>query len=164
MNLDELDPTFKEDLFRSSVSVSLTAAWFSIRGHDAFLPGLKARPTPGERERFKDRGDLLVHVNGEEWQTIEVIHRRDGHFTSAEDFPYPTVIVCTETERERIDPFLYLVFDVDLSHVAVINPAKTAEEWTLEEHTIGGRAQTVHACPTSLCNWRPFPLSPGSAL
>jgi hypothetical protein len=162
MNLDEADPSFIQDFYQSSLSVGLTAAWFSTRGHRAMIPEMEARPSYKVRQKYRDGGDLLVRIDGD-WEIVEVVHRRDHDFTGARDFRYRSIIVCTDAEKSRGLPFIFVVYDRDMSHVALVQP-DTEPTWTQEERKIGGRNQLVWLCPTDQCLWMPFPLAPGNVL
>jgi hypothetical protein len=84
--------------------------------------------TPYEAERFTEQKDLLVGGH-----LIEVKGRTPA-FTCAEDFPYPTINVCTvkRWEARKIKPVAFVMVSIPTKALTVVF-ADTFPQWEIAE-------------------------------
>lgn len=101
-----------------------------------------------------DNGDLsIVH-------RIEVKHLRK-EFTSAEDWPFPDVIVCAKQafDKAKPKPFQFILVNRAETHIAIVR-GSTRPQWTVMENVRDSRyedrAQDFYVCPLHLVQFREF--------
>jgi len=119
-------PSFPERLEKSHEAVNATLFLLSDRGHRITLPPTHLRPSRSQWKEYTDNGDLEISFR------IEVKHRTDLSFSSAETFPYETVIVneVRKVEKYKVAPIWYFIWNSDLSFYAFIDAKKTRKHWT----------------------------------
>jgi hypothetical protein len=105
--------------------------------------------------QFMDSGDLCV-------QAIIQVKRRKLHFTSAEDYPYPTVYLDEDYKVKRVISKClgWAVVNASMTHLAFIK-SSSFHLWTTEirydKHA--RRECTTRACPKELAGF--FPIAEG---
>lgn len=128
------DEAFHERMKRSHWAAQQVEKFLKSRGMDVELLPMKIRPTFEERFDYSDRADMIWHrATGD--HRIEVKHRPDCNFTSAADYPYPTMIVDTvlSFERERDLPLgFYTIVNADATVFACVPPS-TEKKWIKKE-------------------------------
>ena len=150
IDYDATDPTFVQDLKDSQESVWKAAQWLSGCGYNVTVRALSIRPDAEQMAEYADQGDLEII------QRVEVKRRPDIDFTSAEDFPFATLIVdvAHAYDRAKPKPYAYIIFDADASHCAIVK-SLTRPSWVRTERMDRkkGRMRTFYECPTDLCKW-----------
>lgn len=146
---EENDPSFEEDLRQSQVAVEVATKWLSRRGYPVIVRPLSVRPTVEEMNDYSDDGDLEI------LQRVEV-KRRSISFTSASDYPYPTIIVdvCHTFDRASPKPFAYIIFSSDMKHAALVE-SRTSKSWTRSRRLdrFKKRERRFYECPVSLASF-----------
>ncbi len=154
--LDKIDPTFASDLLSSDEDVAVVAELLRT-GNIAISPGASVRPEDAiETTVYSDRGDLFAYNPIFGKLHIEV-KRRGLHWTCEEDFPYPSVIVCSARRYNSFDPppHCYVIFNEDRSGLIRV-PCNTDYLWELVSREINGRKQFVYECPLEFCTFIPL--------
>lgn len=137
---------FVRDWQASHGPVMDVALWLKRIGYDVKLNVPDLRPDAAERFRYSDTGDIEV------LQRIEV-KRRSIDFTSAGDYPFPTIFV---DEVYKVDARLkgllgFVIVNAAGTHAACVTPA-TKPRWT-RETKFDLRQQrdcTWYCCPPEL--------------
>lgn len=159
MNYDEDDPTFVDDLRRSQDSVDVAAKWLRSQGYPLVVRPTFVRPTSDQMAEFSDSGDLEI------MQRVEVKQRVDIDFTSADDFPYQTVIVdaCHCYDKARPKPYAYIIFNSQLTHAMVVNVRETIGAWsrTVKLDRKKNRRRKFYECPVSEARFVTIPHAAG---
>ena len=124
---------FKDTLLRSRAAVNLFAAHLFKRGYPVELPDERVAPDYESRMAYRDDGDLFTRIAGHRVR-IEVKARENIEFTSADDYPYPTIMVCAAHSWEMSDPkpWLYVIINRSRTVAAYIR-GSTQPEWWVEE-------------------------------
>lgn len=147
MTLDDTDPTFPDDLEASRESLMAVASYLSKLGYGVALRPISVRPNVKDWRSYSDQCDLEV------LQPVEVKHRPRIHFTSAEDFPFDTVIVdvCRHWDEAKPKPHAYFVCNASLTHALVV-PKGTAAQWqrVRKYDKRRNREREFYECPLSL--------------
>jgi len=130
------DDEFKAALQESQPAVQVAYRWLLSKGYSATVPPTVERPDFETRMSYQDKGDIILHKDGKDLR-VEV-KGRDLHFTSAEDFPYPTIFIDEDYKvddpKKPIETLsAYIILNADLTYAAIIRAA-TRDRWTLEEH------------------------------
>lgn len=118
------DVAFLRDLEASRGRVSRFCSIQRASGVNIWQGPEVTRPTARVRHDFADSGDFMLIVRGE--------HKvRNFDFTSADDFPHPTLIVAEtySIERQAANPFVYVIESRDGRHAAVVHSRQMAR-WT----------------------------------
>jgi hypothetical protein len=137
------DPTFREDLRASRVSVEIVARWLSDRGYPVIVRPVFERPSFEEMHDYSDDGDLEI------LQRIEV-KQRTFDFTSKDNFPYPTLFVdnCHSYDNARPKPFAYVLLNKAMTHAFIVE-CRTFKHWKAIEvfDRKKKRMRKVYECP-----------------
>ena len=153
-NLDDIDPTFTEDLALSQEAVWLAARILNKLGIPAVPTPLRVRPTPEERNQYADSGDITIVQN------VETKQRFSVSFTCAEDYrgkngtKYDTVMVdvAHHFDQAHPKPWGYMIFNEDMSAWAWV-PGSTHRKWIKKTLPMRGRQRTCYFCPIGLCKF-----------
>lgn len=142
MNLDDIDPTFVDDLIASEPAVIAAAQWLRGKGLAVVTRPTRIRPTPEQRSEFSDFSDLEI------LQKVEVKHRPKIDFQSPADFPFPsvTVDVCHRYDEAFPKPYAYLILNASLS-AAFIVKCETRPMWSRAKKKARGRIRDYYDCP-----------------
>ncbi len=170
MDLDTIDPTFKDDLYVSRIAVYTAVHWLNNRGHTVVVPPNKTRPEAKDRYDYSDFGDLQVafgkndlrdEVDFNSLETVEVKQRftnpkypdKSMDFKYRNDFPWPTVLVGIQKHYDKLnpEPMFTIIFNETLTGCLTINRC-TRPDWTVWEKHVSknGRKQTCYECPKHL--------------
>ena len=140
------DPGFVQDLIDSQESVLLAAKWLLNRGFRVTVNPTKIRPSVDKMSEYSDGGDLEIS------ERVEV-KARSISFTCKEDFPFPTIIVDVAHAWDKASPkpALYLLFNKDKTHIAIVKRS-TSSKWVKSEKAdkLKGRSRSFYECPISL--------------
>lgn len=144
-NLDNIDPTFVNDLLESKSSIWTAAQILNNIGLTVTIPPTNIRPNPEQRMDYSDNGDLVLNLRVE-------VKRRNLHFTSTQDYPFPTIIVdvCHKYNNPQTKPLFYLIFNQTMTHIAIIHCATTEQYWTtrtINTPVRGPRDRDYYECP-----------------
>ena len=151
--LEQVDPNFPEDLEESKAAVWRAARWLSDRGNHVTVRHTRLREKIEERGEFRALGDLDI------LQRVEV-KGRGLDFTSLEDFPFPTIIVCTVHSWDRAEPkpHAYLMVNREMTHLGVVL-GSTSKHW--KQRTVfdrrRGREIANYECPIEFVDFLPMP-------
>lgn len=142
------DAQFVDSLMQSASCVSAVAAWMLRNNCDVLIRPTVVRPDFDSRNEYADGGDIEIR------QRVEV-KQRSIDFTSADDYPYPTVIVDEKYKVDRIARgklWGYLIVNKSGTHVCCIKPdSKSA--WVVESKydKKDGQQREFYVCPKRLC-------------
>lgn len=154
-NLDEIDPTFPDDLEKSMDAVWLAARIIHerIKRCDVTVNEVVLREHPSQAKNWPDRGDIIFAKDGRRFR-VEAKHRESIQFTSAEDFPFDDVIVDVAHSFDRAEPkpVGYMIFNAQLTHFIWID-SKTSEKWTIRPIFARGRTRSYYLCPIALARF-----------
>lgn len=142
---------FLDRLSGSATGVMRVASWLAKRSFNVRITPMPVWATKAERQaRWQDGGDIEII------KRIEV-KRRAIPFTTAEDYPYPSVFI---DEVYKVDEALrdveyWVILNHDMSHMAMVRPS-TRRHWLIEEHfdPIQKRVCRWYACPTDFVSFR----------
>lgn len=115
--------SFLRDLECSRERVWRFAAIQKAAGVNIVINPATTRPDASVRGEYADDGDLELRVRVE--------HKvRQFDFTSAEGFPYPTLIVAEEYSiaRQAARPFVYVIESQDGEYAAVVH-SRSMPKW-----------------------------------
>jgi hypothetical protein len=144
------DAAFVADFKASHQWVVLVGDWLRRLGYEVRIPDQNLRPTAALRHLYSDDGDLFVTTKGIT-KAVEVKHRSID-FTSAFDYPFPTIIVNEAhllTDERLAKIFGYVIVNDPGTHVAVVRP-HTRPFWIASPPTwiaAQQRWETFLACP-----------------
>jgi hypothetical protein len=152
VNLDEIDPTFVQDLAASEKSVWLVARWMrSEYGLAVTVRPTFVRGDPSVASDYSDSGDLEIS------QRVEVKHRPGLQFCSLDEFPYSTVIVdvAHAWDNARPKPIAYVICNADITGAIIVDAKRTSSQWirVTKPDTKRGRERTFYECPKLLCSY-----------
>lgn len=124
------DEQFIKELKASQDTVWLAAQFLSEKGHNVVVRAQHIRPTFDQRHQYADSGDLEII------QTVEVKRRPDLHFTSAEDYPFKTIIVDTVSafDNKKNKPYLYMIVNAEATHAVIITVPNSRKHWIKVMH------------------------------
>jgi hypothetical protein len=142
--LEERDPTFVADLQESERARLKVAAWLRSKGRRVEVPPLRVRPCADQRADFADHGDLFVDAQR---QRVEV-RWRNLDFTSAADFPFPTVLLGATYRWDDVEPkpVALVLTNRTMSHCLIV-PATTRARWRVVRLWRHGRWHQLYAAP-----------------
>lgn len=156
----DTDKQFLEDLRASYESVMVAARWLSGKKYPVVVQPTFERPEAKQASIYADNGDLAI------LQRVEVKHRRSVHFTSKEDFPYPTVIVdvCHSFDNANPKPFVYIILNAAMDGALIVDPSRTRHRWTKSEKhdRFKGRERSFYECPVELTWFEKMPPKEGA--
>ena len=147
--LDEVDPTFREDLAHSQEAARATGDWLlANHGLRTTIPEIKCRPSVGERFAYSDGGDVIVHLSGQQTVICEAKRRFNITFSSAKDYPYPTILVdvCHALDAKEPKPYGYFIWNRDLTAFALVK-LRTMPKWKRERRMNRGRERDQYYAP-----------------
>ena len=123
---------FLDRLEASKEGVWKVARWLSDLGHHVKVNALGKAPKVSDRYRYTDGGDLEI------CQRVEV-KQLSASFTSAEDFPFDCVIVCSKPSWEAASPkphaFVYL--NKEGTHAAIVKGSTSASWYEIKRQPKG---------------------------
>lgn len=138
------DERFLSRLRYSNRSVERVARWLQARGNAVMLRPVFERPDAGRWAEYQDDGDLEVV------QRIEVKQRPHMHFTGADDYGFPDVMVegCDKFNAKRPCPYAYFIVNAEATVAAVIK-VHTFPLWVVRNKTDGITLQVhdYYCCP-----------------
>lgn len=148
-NLDEIDPTFVEDLAASHSAVKVAAEWLRGQGLPVVVRPTFVRPTAAERREYSDGGDLEI------LQRVEVKQRPEIDFQEPADFPFSSIIVdvCHKYDQARPKPYAYLILNASLSAAFVVKVGETRHAWKKVARNARGRVRDYYECPVSMAQF-----------
>jgi hypothetical protein len=174
-DLDELDPTFTDDLYISRIAVYTAVHWLNNRQHTVVCPPNKERPEAKDRAGFTDFGDLQVALGRDglrhladfnALETVEVKQRftsekypdKSMDFHSVEEFPWPTVLVGIKKHYDKLDPepIFTICFNETLTGCLIIKKdTRLSAPWTVWKGHVkkNGRIQTCYEVPKHLTTY-----------
>lgn len=144
-NLDDIDPTFVDDLESSQEAVRLVGQYLAALGRMIIIPPTFTRPDPSQSGAYADAGDLWV---GQLW---EVKHRQLD-FTGRADYPHPDTIVdvVQAHEKKRPTPAYYMIVNRAMTRGLVIDVRATKAKWVPRQTFCRGRTRELYYCPLEL--------------
>jgi hypothetical protein len=147
-NLDDIDPSFLEDLRESRTAVMKAANWLSGMGIPVIVRPTFERPDPDQRAEYADDGDLEII------QRVEVKRRRLD-FQDAASFPYSSIIVdvCHTFDNAKQKPYKYILFNQAMDAACIVDVAATRWQWTREERIDKGRRRSFYLCAVDACKF-----------
>lgn len=108
-------------------------------------------PPGGDPDRYKDGGDLFMHMR------TEVKHNPRADFTCVQTFPFDELIVCNckSFDGQAVEPRYYFIVNGPMSHAAIIDVRMTKDKWLRKDCTDTRRGHTYEAyyCPKELATW-----------
>jgi len=148
---EEYRNNFEARLHKSEAAKLAVAHYVNSMGMPCSLnPSLMA-PKGADPELYKDGGDMYLHFR------TEVKHRPSLNFTSAEDFPFDTIIVCAKEsfDSQACQPKFYFVCNGPLTHAALIDVKQTREQWYEESvrDNERGYSYMAYSIPKEAARW-----------
>ena len=133
------------------------ARWLGQRGHNVIVRGVHVRPSVEHRGDYRDEGDLEIT------KRIEVKHRQFA-FTSADDYPFDSVMVTIAHchDRAHPKPSGYFILNATCT-VAAYVPGDTEPQWTRVTCLSRGRDREFYVCPVSLVRFIDLVIPQGAA-
>lgn len=157
MTLDDIDPTFIQDLRDSRVAVEVVTRWLVQRGYAVVVRPTFERPNPSQRFDYSDSGDLEIV------QTVEV-KRRGFTFTCKEDFPYPSTFVdtCHHYDKAHPKPYAYVHLNREMT-AALIIEGRTRSHWSRSVVNVGSQGRVKELYVVALDYTQIVPISEGGS-
>jgi len=122
------DEEFISALKKSDESVKRVAEWLARLQCEVMIRPTVIRPETKDRFDYIDDGDIEIR------QRVEV-KNRSFSFTSANDYPFETVIIDSKRNIDRIPRrqlWGHIILDEKLTHAAVVK-TETRKHWDLLE-------------------------------
>jgi hypothetical protein len=115
---------FLKHLDQSQDAVWTVAQWLHGKGHRVSIPPTTKAENHSEWKDHADGGDLYIS------QRVEV-KQRFVDFTSADDWPYESFIVCARHSWDRAvpKPFSYVYLNKDMTYAGVVLGSSASEWW-----------------------------------
>lgn len=137
---EKQDPTFRQDLERSKISVDKAARFLCDRGLQVVIEPTRYRDSVKNMSQYRDTGDLKIFA------TVEVKHRPKIRFNKNRGFPYSTVIVDTVSafHKSKMKPLYYIVYNADYSSMIFIDVHATFEKWTKAAKRDHAKSRTTY--------------------
>jgi len=152
-DMERDDPTFVDDLFASMETVWLVARTLQARGLPVVVQPLFVRPKIEDLNQYTDHGDLAIV------QRVEVkrrIRAKDAAFTSASDYPFPSIMVDTAHtwDNAKPKPYAYVIVNGAGTAAAIIH-GSTCRSWrkVTRYDKYRHRERTFYVCPTTLARF-----------
>jgi hypothetical protein len=147
---EQEDARFKSAVEKSRAEVSVVASHLERRGFKTEITPQRIRDKFEERAEYGDDADLFVFSRSGNKLGIEVKGRL-LRFSSAEDFPYPTLFVDRVAKADKSSVFYYISVNVDKTVIAVIR-ASTKDRWIKTEKYdhVKNHPLWVYECPKEL--------------
>ena len=119
---------FEQRLSKSESAKLAVAHYVNNQGMPCSLNPSIMVPKGSDPELYKDGGDMFMHFR------TEVKHRPTLDFTSANTFPFPTIIICAKEsfDSQVCKPKFYFVCNGPLTHAALIDVRQTQDRWKAE--------------------------------
>jgi len=119
-------------LGKSNAAVWRVAMYLHSKKMTVTVPALHIAGSKSQYRDFIDEGDIIVHRNGKK-DIIEVKHQ-SWDWTSHEDIPYRSIIVCAKKsyDRHEVKPAAYFLVNTQLTH-AILVPSSTYDEWIVKD-------------------------------
>lgn len=145
---DQIHQRFLGNLHASRKAVDFLANWLRDRGQlveRGLIP--EDAQTHGAWRQHVDGGDLFVRHRLE-------VKWRGFTFSSAEDWPYPHMLVCAKHSWDKANPKPYAYWHLSKDYVtAGIVFGSTSKHWTVEviaDSRYDGLEQDTYVCPLHL--------------
>ena len=125
---------FLEELRRGHRRELYVGALLLETGLAVQVPLLEEAATPWEGKRFAEQRDVIVDG------LIVEVKGRTCVFTCAEDFPYPTVNICTvkRWEARREKPVAFVMVSLP-THALLVVSSRTFKTWEIADSRDGRR-------------------------
>ncbi|MFA5054071.1 MAG: hypothetical protein WC565_08425 [Parcubacteria group bacterium] len=141
---------FLTALAESAASVNLCAAWLARHGYQTRIVPTVVRPDSSVRMQYGDGGDIEITKRVE-------VKQRSLPFTSASDYPYPTVLVDEVYKVDRLGMTGldgYMIVNSDGTVACVVKKA-TRPHWSVESRWDSSQSRQCefYACPVGLCEF-----------
>ena len=144
---------FHESLEASKEGVWKIARWLSDQGHQVTVNSTAKTPSVGQRALYSDSGDLSIN------QRIEV-KQISADFTSADDWPYSCMLLCSKTSWESASPKPHAIIHLSASgNTAAVVMGSTSERWKVVSRQPKGDPYPHENMATDLGNVRFFTIS-----
>ena len=141
---------FQARMRQSSAALFAVAKYLHDGGFDIEIRGMRVAPKASQHEAFADAGDLHVWINGK--RELVQVKGRQFNFTSADDFPYVSMMVGSVASLDRVTDALYYVgVSLNLEYAAIAH-RDTRPDWTIKTTTVSntGNVESNYVCPISL--------------
>lgn len=162
----QTDAAFVAAYLRSLPIVDQVAAEFARHGHDPIVPNEPLRKCYEERDGFADLGDILLPAPDELEPQVRVeVKQRFLAFSSAEGYPYPTVLLGETYQHVRspdlLPAFGFVVVNEDATGFLWV-PASTRPTWTIHRciPRNTGKKTESWAVRTGQTKYYPLPAAP----
>lgn len=149
--LDEVDPTFLDDLRRSDPSVWAVAGWLrESQGIPVIVSPRRERDKAENRAEYADV-DLQIIFG------VEVKQRLEIDFKSKAEFPYATVIVDVKDlfDKKPGKTYAYFICNQSLTGALLVSVKETRDRWIQTKRLDSriGRERDYYECPVALCSY-----------
>lgn len=123
---------YKRHLKKSTEGVWVVAKYLNNLGYDTKVNATKIAPTRKEYFDYVDKGD--IEISGKCSPRIIEVKNVSLKFTSHQDFPYETFIVCAKKAYDRHDkkPYAYVIVNNDKTHAITVS-TDTYDKWEVKE-------------------------------
>ena len=146
---------FLERLRRSSRAVFAVAWYMHNTGRRIEIPAVQFAPDASQHPDYVDIGDLYVWL-GDKRERLEV-KGRAFNFTSAKDFPYPSMMIgnVPALDRAGVEVLYYIGVSKDLRYAAIAHQ-KTRPQWEVITGEVKntGNVESNYACPIELLKFQ----------
>ena len=139
---------FLKRLDDSRPATFTVAAWLHKKGKTVTIPAIRYAPEHKDFLQYVDSGDIIITEEGGEQSIVEVKHLRKTDFTSAEDFPHPSVIISNvyTVERNRGRIRAYMILNRLMTHMIIVR-GKDIDKWE-KRNVFASNTQKVEALYT----------------
>ena len=119
---------YMKKLGKSSFAVWRVAMYLHSKKMTVTVPALHIADSKSKYRDFIEEGDIILHRDGEK-EIVEVKHQ-SWDWTSHDDIPWNSIIVCAKKSYDRHDvkPSAYFLVNTQLTHAIVI-PSSMYEHW-----------------------------------
>ena len=123
---------YKSHLKKSSEGVWTVARYLFNQGYDVKVNATKIAPTRSQYYDYVDKGD--IEISGKCDTKIIEVKNVSLEFTSHNDFPYETFIVCAKKayDRHNDKPYAYVIVNKHRTHAITVT-TDTYNMWKVEE-------------------------------
>jgi hypothetical protein len=123
---------YTNQLSKSMAAVWRVAIYLHSFKYTVTVPALHIAKDKSEYKDKVDQGDIILHRDGKN-EIVEVKHQSWG-WTSHEDIPWDSIIVCAKRsyDRHKEKPSAYFLVNTQLSH-AILVPTSTYNSWSVKD-------------------------------
>ena len=139
MSLDDVDPTFVQDLLNSDKYVDMAIDYYLRSEYRVSKPVTKIRPNVKVFNQYSDHGDFLVIGKG--W--VDVKHREHINFPP---YPYGTVFICNVHAFQKHPMWQYFILNKKATHALIIG-GDTSRDWNKVTCQSRGRDRSFYEAP-----------------